>query len=112
MPRPRPSSPRVASPRARNTAAAIVTPSKVRVLGLRSTSMEIISSTMNAATATVAAEVVPASQRGFIHRRKFGCNVPELDVESRIASADPNAMDVLPVLASLDIAQAFPSFAR
>ncbi|CAK0907259.1 unnamed protein product, partial [Prorocentrum cordatum] len=87
-------------------------PSKVRVLGLRDTSMKIISSTMDAATATVAAEVVPASQRGFIHRRNFGYNVLELDVESRIASAGPNAMDVLPVLVSLDIAQAFPSFAH
>ncbi|CAK0903885.1 unnamed protein product [Prorocentrum cordatum] len=87
-------------------------PSKVRVLGLRNTSMKPISSTMGAATATVAAEVVPASQRGFIHRRIFGYNVLELDVESRIASADPSAMDVLPVLASLDIAQAFPGVAR
>ncbi|CAK0821360.1 unnamed protein product [Prorocentrum cordatum] len=51
-------------------------PPKVRVLGLRNTSLKIISSTMNAATATVAAE------------------------------------DMLPVLVSLDIAQAFPSFAH
>ena len=67
---------------------------------------------MNAATATVAAEVVPASQRGFVHRRNFGYNILELDVESRIASADPDAMDLMPVLVSLDIAQAFPSFAH
>ena len=87
-------------------------PSKVRVLGLRNTSLKIISSTMNAATATVAAEVVPASQRGFVHRRNFGYNILELDVESRIASADPDARDLMPVLVSLDIAQAFPSFAR
>ncbi|CAK0887921.1 unnamed protein product, partial [Prorocentrum cordatum] len=87
-------------------------PSKVRVLGLRNTSLKIISSAMNAATATVAADVVPASQRGFIHRRNFGYNILELDAESRIASADPDAQNMLPVLVSLDIAQAFPSFAH
>ncbi|CAK0800876.1 unnamed protein product, partial [Prorocentrum cordatum] len=87
-------------------------PSKVRVLGLRNTSLKIISSAMNAATATVAADVVPASQRGFIHRRNFGYNILELDTESRIASADPDAQNMLPVLVSLDIAQAFPSFAH
>eukprot|EP00959_Pyramimonas_sp_CCMP1952_P191260 3999558-Pyramimonas_sp.AAC.1 len=79
MPRSRPSPPRVASPRTRNTAAATVTPRK-----LRNACVEFISGTMSAATATVAAEVVPASQPGFIHRRNFGYNVLELDVESRI----------------------------
>eukprot|EP00959_Pyramimonas_sp_CCMP1952_P150712 3154043-Pyramimonas_sp.AAC.1 len=67
---------------------------------------------MNAATAMVAADVVPASQGGFIHRRNVGYNILELDAESRIASADPDAQDMLPVLVSLDIAQAFPSFAH
>ncbi|CAK0898651.1 unnamed protein product, partial [Prorocentrum cordatum] len=87
-------------------------PSKVRVLGLRNTSLKIISSAMNAATAMVAADVVPASQGGFIHRRNVGYNILELDAESRIASADPDAQNMLPVLVSLDIAQAFPSFAH
>ncbi|CAK0862734.1 unnamed protein product, partial [Prorocentrum cordatum] len=48
----------------------------------------------------------------LIHHRNFGHNIFELDVESGIASADPDAMAKLPVLASLDIAQAFPSFAH
>ncbi|CAK0911803.1 unnamed protein product, partial [Prorocentrum cordatum] len=87
-------------------------PSKVRVLGPRNTSLKIISSTMNVVMAAVAADVVPASQRGFARRRNFGYSILELDVESRIASADPDAMTELPVLASLDIAQAFPSFAH
>ncbi|CAK0873209.1 unnamed protein product, partial [Prorocentrum cordatum] len=87
-------------------------PSKVRVLGLRNTSLKIIGSAMNAAMAAVAVDVVPASQRGFIRRRKFGCNILELDVESRIASADPNAVTKLLVLVSRDIAQVFPSLAR
>ncbi|CAK0863971.1 unnamed protein product, partial [Prorocentrum cordatum] len=87
-------------------------PSKVRVLGLRNTSLEIISSAMSAAMAAVAAGVVPASQPGIIHRRSCGYNILELDVESRAASADANAMTNLPVLRSLDVAQAIPSFAR
>eukprot|EP00959_Pyramimonas_sp_CCMP1952_P021223 447760-Pyramimonas_sp.AAC.1 len=37
-------------------------------------------------------------ERGFIHRRNFGYNILELDAESRVASADPDAQDMLPVL--------------
>ncbi|CAK0852171.1 unnamed protein product [Prorocentrum cordatum] len=87
-------------------------PSKVEVPGLRCTSLKTIGDTMIAAMATVAADVVPASQRGFTRRCNFGYNILELHVESRIASAAPDAMAKLPVLASLDIARAFPSFAR
>ncbi|CAK0907413.1 unnamed protein product [Prorocentrum cordatum] len=46
------------------------------------------------------------------HRRNFGYDIRELDVESRVASADSDARSKLPVLVSLDIALAFPSFAH
>ncbi|CAK0837231.1 unnamed protein product [Prorocentrum cordatum] len=87
-------------------------PCKVRVLGLRNTSRKISSSALTAAMATVAADVVPVSRRGFIHHPNFGHNILELDVESRIASADPDAFDALPAPASPGIARAFPSLAH
>eukprot|EP00959_Pyramimonas_sp_CCMP1952_P107976 2257674-Pyramimonas_sp.AAC.1 len=86
--------------------------SSVRVLGLRNTSIKLLTATMNIAIRKPLDRFVPRDQRGFMKGRNFCQNILEVDALVRVHSARPEADDRCPMLYALDYGHAFPSLSQ